>query len=149
MTWRQLWTWTFKMPIQDRTCQRNWKIPIQPSAEPGVWCLCFAKNWITSNIAMNLEFRNVTCLPVKNKIKYVRTPDYHFWLEEKYLDTSNFYNTSLECIIYHELEFLSIHTFLNFFLKCIKIFLCVHKIFQVNIKQDVLSNLKQRLYLHS
>lgn len=62
---------------------------------------------------MNLEFRNVTCLPVKNKIKYVRTPDYHFWLEEKYLDTSNFYNTSLECIIYHELEFLffSIHIF--------------------------------------
>ena len=25
-------------------------------------------------------------------------------MEKKYVDMSNFYNTSLECIIYHELE---------------------------------------------
>lgn len=44
VTWRQLWIWTFKMPLKDKSCQRNWETLIQPSAGPGVWCLYFAKN---------------------------------------------------------------------------------------------------------
>lgn len=77
------------------------KILIQSNPGPGVWQ---KPNHLPHSYESGIgecEFSSSG----KNKIKCVRTHDYHFWLENRCVDTSRFYNMFPKCIIYHELEF--------------------------------------------